>query len=213
MGRYYSYEKIGFLACFLWNCLTLFWIFSRSGQSLIWIPSLNKTFVFLELQSLSLWWINFLSLWKGRNLFPNLHILLKLILAKNVFYSAMILLVCCGVRTFRNTHRILNRFPAVSKIDSATELMLSTPGRKYANPLPTLILLKNQQSNHLKLGAYSIEYPRRTLLSWAACSSRSCNVYLVMFGQKHKSRSQPWILFSSICFDTIQNKMTGQVNG
>lgn len=123
-------KKICFLACFLWNCLTLFWIFSRSGQSLIWIPSLNKTFFLLELQSLSLWWINFLSLWKGRNLLPNLHILLKLILAKNVFYSAMILLVCCGVRTFRNTHRILNRFPAISKIDSATEFMLSTPGRK-----------------------------------------------------------------------------------
>lgn len=97
--------------------------------------------------------------------------------------------------------------------DGAAEFMLSTPEGKYAYLLPTLIFIKHQKSNHLGVGSYSIKYPKRTLLSRVACLERhEYNVYLVIFGQKHKSRSQSWIPFLAICFDIIQRKMTGQVN-
>lgn len=49
--------------------------------------------------------------------------------------------------------------------DGAAEFMLSTPEGKYAYLLPTLIFIKHQKSNHLRVGSYSIKYPKRTLLS------------------------------------------------
>lgn len=49
--------------------------------------------------------------------------------------------------------------------DGAAEFMLSTPEGKYANLLPTLLFIKHQKSNYLRVGSYSIKYPKRTLLS------------------------------------------------